>query len=241
MKTRILSAAVAATMTTTMVMAIGLSASPARAIPVFDASNYAQNILTAARTLTMINNQITSLTNEATMLLDMGKHLKTISFPELTRLQDTLARIDSLIGKAKGIQFKVAGLDADFAAMFPDASKLSYADRIAKAHDRLDSAMDGFRQAMSVQAQVVENVANDTKLLAELAKKNDAAEGSLQAQQATNQLLALAAKQSFQIQQLMAADYRAEAVERARRLQEQEDARAATRKFLGSGHAYTPE
>ena len=32
---------------------------------VYDPSNYAQNVLTAARTLEQINNQITSLQNEA--------------------------------------------------------------------------------------------------------------------------------------------------------------------------------
>src|SRR3546814_15088815 len=34
---------------------------------VFDPSNYAQNVLTAARTLQQINNQIQSLQNEASM------------------------------------------------------------------------------------------------------------------------------------------------------------------------------
>jgi len=63
----------------------------------------------------------------------------------------------------------------------------------------------------------------------------------LQAQQASNQLLALVAKQQFQIQNLMAAQYRADAIERANRNQEQLDAQGATAKFLGSGSAYTPQ
>jgi len=40
----------------------------ATAIPVFDASNYAENMLTAARALTQINNQIQALQNQAVML-----------------------------------------------------------------------------------------------------------------------------------------------------------------------------
>ncbi len=59
--------------------------------------------------------------------------------------------------------------------------------------------------------------------------------------QATNQLLALTAKQQFQIQQMMAAQYRAEATEAATRAQAAIDAQAATKKFLGSGSAYTPQ
>ena len=69
--------------------------------------------------------------------------------------------------------------------------------------------------------------------------RSQGAEGSLQAQQATNQLLALTAKQQFQLQQMMAAQFRSEAIEQARRATQAQEARAATRKFLGSGSAYT--
>src|SRR3546814_13478331 len=70
---------------------------------------------------------------------------------------------------------------------------------------------------------------------------SDLAEGSLQAQQATNQLLALTAKQQFQLQHMMAAQFRSEAVEQARRATQPAEARAATKRFLGSGSAYTPD
>src|SRR3546814_6095784 len=63
--------------------------------------------------------------------------------------------------------------------------------------------------------------------LTALAAKSQGAQGSLQAQQATNQLLALVAKQQFQIQNLMAAQYRAESVDAARQAQNTLDARKA--------------
>src|SRR3546814_1695819 len=87
--------------------------------------------------------------------------------------------------------------------------------------------MAGFRQTMGVQAQVVENVAADAPTLTALAAKTQGAQGSLQAQQATNRLLALVAKQQFQIQNLMAAQYRAESVDAARQAQNTLDARKA--------------
>ena len=40
---------------------------------VFDPNNYAQNVLTAARELQQINNQITSLQNQAQMLINQAK------------------------------------------------------------------------------------------------------------------------------------------------------------------------
>ena len=62
--------------------------------------------------------------------------------------------------------------------------------------------------------------------------------GGLQAQQATNQLLALSTKQQLQLQTMMAAEFREASTERARRAQAEAEARAATRRFLGSGKAY---
>jgi P-type conjugative transfer protein TrbJ len=225
-----------------MIAGIVVPAAPAQAIPVFDASNYAQNLLIAARTLQQINNQIQSLQNEATMLLNQAKNLTKIDFPQLQQLKDALAQVDALMGQAQGIQFKVDGLDDQFRKLFPNQfDKALTADaQVANAKARLDMAMAAFRQTMSVQAQVVENVQADAQTLDALVGRSQGAEGALQAAQATNQLLALGAKQQFQIQNLMAAQYRAEALESARRAQAEADARAATRKFLGSGTAYSP-
>src|SRR3546814_18487803 len=78
---------------------------------------------------------------------------------------------------------------------------------------------------MAVQAQVVENIAGDQGALHNIVQRSQGAQGSLQAQQATNQLLALVAKQQFQIQTLMAVQYRADAIERAPASQAQTDAR----------------
>ena len=51
-------------------VAVTLFATPVRAqMLVYDPSNYAQNVLQAARALQQINNQITSLQNQSQMLL----------------------------------------------------------------------------------------------------------------------------------------------------------------------------
>jgi P-type conjugative transfer protein TrbJ len=103
--------------------------------------------------------------------------------------------------------------------------------------------MSAYQQTMTVQAQVVENIAADEATLnSAIVQRSQGSEGALQAQQATNQLLALVAKQQFQLQNLMAAQFRADAHRaRERRTQAQSDAQSATTKFLGSGNAYTPQ
>lgn len=229
--------------TASLVTGLAVSSTPAQAIVVFDPSNYSQNLLTAARTLQQINNQIQSLQNDANMLINQAKNLTRIDFPELQAITQTLQQIDRLMGQAQGIRFQVSGLDQQFRQMFPQSfgQALRTNDQVIAARARLDTAMSAYQQTMTVQAQVVENVAADAQTLSAIIAKSQDAEGALQAQQATNQLLALTAKQQFQIQNMMAAQYRAETIERAREAQAQIDAQAATTKFLGSGTAYTPQ
>ncbi len=227
-----------------LVMALSISATPAQAqLTVFDPSNYSQNLLTAARTLQQINNQIQSLQNQATSLINQAKNLTRIDFPELQALTQTLQQVDRLMGQAQGIRFQVSGLDQQFRQLFPQSfgQALRTNEQVIAARTRLDTTMSAYQHTMTVQAQVAENVAADAQTLSGIVSKSQGAEGSLQAQQATNKLLALTAKQQFQIQNMMAAQYRAETIEQARRAQAQIDARAATTRFLGSGSAYTPQ
>ncbi|SDA36875.1 P-type conjugative transfer protein TrbJ [Sphingomonas sp. NFR15] len=222
---------------------VALTAKPAHGqITVFDPSNYSQNLLTAARTLSQINNQIQSLQNQARSLINQAKNLTTIDFPELQALTQTLREVDRLMGKAQGIRFQVSGLDQQFHQLFPQSfgQALRTNDQVVAARARLDTAMSAYQQTMTVQAQVAENVQADAQALSSIVAKSQGAEGALQASQATNQLLALTAKQQFQIQNMMAAQYRAEAIQRAREAQSQIDGQAATTKFLGTGNAYTP-
>jgi type IV secretion system protein VirB4 len=224
-----------------VITAVALPAAPAHAqFTVFDPTNYTQNLLTAARSLQQINNQIQSLQNQATMLLNQAKNLARVDFPELQQLNQQLQQIDRLMGEAQTIDFRVSGLDQQFKQLFPQSltRALPAAQQVQAARSRLDAAMDAYRQTMRMQAQVAENVQSDAGLLQTLAGRSQDAEGALQAAQTTNQLLALSAKQQLQIQNLIAAQYRAQATEAARRAQAEIDGRLLTRKFLGSGAAY---
>jgi P-type conjugative transfer protein TrbJ len=228
----------------TVIVGVYTTSTPASAqISVFDPTNYRQNLLTAARTLQQINNQIQSLQNEARMLVNQSKNLSRIDFPQLDQLRQTLGEIDKLMGQAQGIDFRVDQIDEQFRRQFPDsfASVMKRDQRIATARQRLDNEMAAFRQTMQVQSGIVENVRDDAQTLAAIVAKSQGAEGSLQAQQATNQLLALATKQQFQLQNLMVAQFRTESLEAARRGQSAREARVRTSRFLGDGKAYTPQ
>ncbi|GFE77050.1 P-type conjugative transfer protein TrbJ [Novosphingobium sp. TCA1] len=221
---------------------IGVHPAPAHALVVYDPTNHAQNVLTAARALQQVNNQIQSLQNQAQSLVNQARNLSSVRFPELQALTDTLRKIDVLMGQAQGIEFKVASADQQFAQLYPDAYRqsLKLDDRVAASRARMDAQVAAYRKTVTLQAQIAENVAADAATLNSLVERSQGAEGALQVQQAANQLLALTAKQQFQIQQMMAAQYRADAVRESNRAQEAAEAQAATTKFLGSGSAYTP-
>jgi P-type conjugative transfer protein TrbJ len=168
------------------------------------------------------------------MLQNMATNLKTLSFPQLSKLTSAMTRIDQLMGEAQGIQFKVAGLDKEVKSLFPGAlgQALTGDQRVAHARAQLDAATAAYRQAMNIQSQVAENVRADAGTLSELAASSQGSVGALQVSQAANQLMALSIKQQLQLQNLVASEYRAAAIDRARRAQAEEDGRAATRRFL---------
>lgn len=217
---------------------------PVEAFPVFDSANYSQNILQAARALSQINNQIQSLQNQTIMLQNMARNLQRLDYSSLNQILGGLQRVDVLMGQAQGVTYNVANTNASFQRLYPEqySSAITQDELVMDARNRWQTSMDGYRQTMTVQSQVVENVQADRALLDNLVTASQNAQGSLQAQQATNQLLALSAKQQLQIQHLMAAQFRAEALEQARSAEGQEQGRTAGDKFMGSGQApYTPK
>jgi len=209
-------------------------------MPVFDATNYAQNLVQASRALEQINQKVQSLQNEAVMLEAMGRNLKTIDFPQLSKIDSAMQQINSLMGEAQAIHFKIDQINTEFDALFPRPNAQAGSDkRVVEASARLDAAMQSFHHSMEVQAEVVGNIESDSRLVGELSSTSQSATGALQAQQAANQLLALSAKQQLQLQLLLAAEFRSASIERARQAEAESEARSSTRRFLGTGKAYS--
>lgn len=231
-------------------LAILLAAAPslgavtsARAqLTVYDPSNFAQNVLTAARTLQTVNNQITSLQNEVIMLQNQARNLKSLNYSALAPIKQALQQVDSLMGQAQGMAFTLSSTEAVLREAYPTAldPQAGTTQVIARAHTQAKAALDAYRQALKVQAQVVENVRADAGLIDDLVQASQGAAGALEAQQSANQLQALAIKQGQQIQALLAAQSRAEALEAARQAQAIEAGKLSARKFVGAASAYTP-
>lgn len=209
---------------------------------VIDPSNLTQNILTAARTLQQVNNQIRSLQNEAQMLMNEARNLTSLDFSALGELRSALAATNELIRQGEGLAFNVQRMEAEFSRLYPDAygAGNSGAQMALDARQRWRNALEALRTATKVQSQAVQNFAADERALVDLVNRSQSAAGALQAAQATNQLLALQSRQAMQAQQLQLTQDRAAALEQARQVAVQERAREVRRRFQGDGTAYTP-
>jgi P-type conjugative transfer protein TrbJ len=210
---------------------------------VIDPTNLAQNILTAAHTLEQINNQIRQLQNEAQSLMNEARNLASLPFNVVNRLRSNLDTTRQLIAQARGLAFDIQNMDQQFAQLYPDqyAATVSGNQMFQDAHQRWQNTLQGLQTAMRMQAQVSQNLNQDEGVLADLVDQSQSATGALQAMQATNQLLALQAKQSIQTQQLQLTQGRAASLELARQAAAVERGREVTRRFIGSGTAYTPQ
>ncbi len=210
---------------------------------VIDPTNLAQNILTAAHTLEQINNQIRQLQNEAQSLMNEARNLASLPFNVVNRLRANLDTTRQLIAQARGLAFDIQNMDQQFAQLYPEqyAANVSGNQMFQDAHQRWQNTLQGLQTAMRMQAQVSQNLNQDEGVLADLVDQSQSATGALQAMQATNQLLALQAKQSIQTQQLQLTQGRAASLELARQAAAVERGREVTRRFLGSGTAYTPQ
>ena len=229
------------------ILAMPLAASPMLTTPaqaqwtVFDPSNYAQNVLTAARTLQQINNQITSLQNQAQSLINQAKNLASLPYSSLQQLQQNVQKTQQLLSQAQGIAFNVQQIDQIFSQKYANVSmSATDAQLVSDARSRWQNTVGGLQDAMRVQAGVVGNIDTNRTQLSALVGQSQGATGALQAAQAGNQLLALQAQQLADLTAVVAANGRAQSLSEAERAAAAEQGREQRRRFLTPGVGYQP-
>ncbi|NRP74592.1 hypothetical protein ILFOPFJJ_05514 [Ensifer psoraleae] len=218
-----------------------LLVTPAQALIVFDPKNYAQNLLSAARALDQINNQITSLQNEAQMLINQTRNLASLPYSSLQQLQQSVRRTQALLSRAQNIAFDVQEVDRAFQTTYGKVS-LTATDQqlVAGARSRWRNTVGGLQDAMRIQATVIENIDTNRTQMSALVGRSQAAVGALQATQAGNQILALQAQQLIDLTAVVVANGRAQALSEAERAAAAEQGREQRRRFLAPGAAYQP-
>ena len=108
---------------------------------VYDPSNYSQNILTAARTLEQINNQIRQLQNQATSLINEARNLASLPTSVLAPLQQQIRQTQQLLSEAQRMAYNVQQIQTEFARQYksmdltaPQRTMVEGAEKIGRAH-----------------------------------------------------------------------------------------------------------
>ena len=137
----------------TAAIILALATIPATAqMVVYDPSNYAQNVLQAARALQQINNQVTSLQNQTQMLLNQARNLTNLPYSALQAIDQSITRTQQLLNQAQRIAYDINQIDQAFSRSYPQsysastlfaAARRGRADALAELARRLPGRAAG--------------------------------------------------------------------------------------------------
>ena len=116
---------------------------------VYDPTNYAQNVLTAARSLQQINNQIQQIQQGATSLINEARNLTSLPFSSLQQLQQQVQRTQQLLSEAQRIAYDVQDIQQAFGARYKGAALTGdHAQMVANANARWEDSVGAFQDAL---------------------------------------------------------------------------------------------
>lgn len=214
--------------------AIGMTAAPPAfaQLVVKDPTNYAQNVLQAARALQQVNNQITQIQQQAQSLINEGRNLASLPFSSLQQLQQQVQQTQQLLREAQRIAYDVQSVQQAFEGRYRGTALTgNHATMVANANARWEDSVGAFEDALRVQAGVVGNIDGARTVMDGLVSSSQSATGALQAAQAGNQLLALQSQQLADLTALLAAQGRAQALDSARNAAIEAESRERFRRF----------
>lgn len=217
-----------------VVPGIALPAADAQ-MTVIDPSNLLHNANTAARALEQINNQVTMITNQMRQLENDARNLTRLGDTFAPEVMTQLREMDRLITEARGIALSVNDTRNSLEQLYSgDYRNTDLVIRAQAAARQIDASRAALQTSLVLQAQATEQLRSDQTTLQSLASASSAANGSLAAQQATNELLTFQAQQAMRLQTLLVTQSRADALERAREMETRAQARAQHDHFFGN-------
>ena len=115
---------------------------------VYDPSNYAQNVLTAARTLQQINNQIQQIQNQATSLINEARNLASLPVSTIQTLQQQVDQTRQLLNQAQRIAYDVTDVQQVFNGRYKGAALTGgQAQMVANANARWQDRVGALEDA----------------------------------------------------------------------------------------------
>ena len=205
-------------------------ASPASAqLTVFDPVNHQENLVSAARALQQLNNQVRQLQGEAQMLARMEQNLMRLKGSISPDLQRTLAAINAHLQQGQAIALNLKATESNYARLFPPSDNAG----LGAARQRWMEEAASLERAARLQGEIGDGIAADASLLRDAMERSRTANGALEVAQAGNELTALSIKQALSLQSLLATHERAETLKAARDLASEAEGRQRFKAFLG--------
>ena len=163
---------------------------------VFDPTNYSENLLTAARSLEQIQNQVSQISNQVRMIEDNANMLRSIDIDTSVQLSSQLGQLNNLYSQASSIIYKTDQFTDKIARIYPDeADFLNVPDISASAEQFINDQRNLAAYSAQVHSQVLANGAQSEQQILSLIQASNAATGQTGAVQAGNQLIATLAMQ----------------------------------------------
>ena len=223
---------------------LAVSSVPARAqMTVFDPSNYAQNVLTAARDAAAGQQRNPEPAEPGDVPHQPGAQSgEPALFRRWRSFSSRSARPSSSSPRRSASPTTSARSTRPSRRTYPQsyAAATSSQQLLADAQTRWQNSLAGFQDAMRVQAGVVQNLDRTRTQIERLVSSSQSATGALQAAQSGNQLVALQTKQLADLTAVMASIARAQSLEGARTVASQAQAREQLQRFLDYGPGYQP-
>ena len=177
------------------------AASTARAqIPVTDAGNLAQNVITAAKTAQTVLNTYQQIQQLATQIHNQMQMLKSIDPTTFSGLQTALSQgqftYAMIQGDLDSISFNMNAINSDFDRLFPKRKQAQWS---SARYSDFNAYYDGWngeiatssKAAVRAQASISSLDANNRQIAAILAQANSGSTGQVRQLQLINQQLAL--------------------------------------------------
>jgi len=207
---------------------------------VYDPSNYAQNALTAARSLQQLNTQLTMLANQVKMLENQALHLLKLPYSSLQSIELSLRQTQALLNETQRLAYNISQIDQTFQRLYPQSptGSLSQQQFLSDAQARRQNSLAGYQDALRVQAGVVQGLSVTQSQTNALVSSSQSAAGILQTAQAGNQLVALLTRQVAELTAATVAHARSENLEGARQVVDEQAGRNQLNLFLTTQQGY---
>ena len=198
-----------------------------------DPLNYAQNVLTAARSLQQINIALMGLPNQLKMLQNQYQNLLKLPYSSLTSVEQSYRQTLALLGSAQKLTYNVGHINQAFSRLYPQSlgGTLPQQQIVNNARERWQTSLAGYQHALQVQGGVVQSLDSTRAQTGALLSSSQTASGMLAAQQAGTQVSAQILRQLADLTAVVVAQGRAQSLDGARQLADEQDRQAQLRAF----------